>query len=145
RRRLRPVASPANRRPGPSRRSPESVYPARTGSFVPNLPRRLAAVPEVVERLVFAIGVHCKEEALVAVDHQLSLVADLLQGFALEDAGVAVEVVEDAVVEDEEAGAGPSLGLRLLREVDDAVGAVDLEDAEAGVGADAGDGRQAAM
>src|SRR5947209_19916073 len=39
----------------------------------PDLPRGLAAVPELVEHLVLAVRVHGEEEALVAVDHLLPL------------------------------------------------------------------------
>src|SRR5687767_324119 len=79
----------------------------------PHLPRRRAGVPDLVEGLPLAVGVHGVEEAAMAVGHQLALVGQPLQRLALQDRVVAVQVVEDLAVEDEEAGAGPGLGPRL--------------------------------
>ena len=74
------------------------------------------ARPEFIQVLVFAVGVHGEEEAVVAIGHELAFARQAFQRFALEDALRAAEVIEDAAVEDEEAGADQAVGLGLFHE-----------------------------
>ena len=53
----------------------------------------------------------------MAIGHELAFAREAFQGLALEDAVVAVEIVENAPVEDEEAGADPAVDLRLFGEL----------------------------
>src|SRR5215213_2314440 len=90
--------------------------------LLPRLPRRLAGGPEVFEQLAVAERVHALPEARVLVRHQLPVAGQLLHGLFFPLGGVAVDVVEDGRLEDEEGAVDPALaGLRLLAELGDAV------------------------
>src|SRR5215472_16690631 len=82
----------------------------------PDLPRCVGAGPELIEVLVLAEGIHGEEESFVAIRHELPLAREALERLAFEDALRAGEVVENAAVEDEEAGADQAVGLGLLGE-----------------------------
>ena len=71
-------------------------------------PRRLAALPEVVEDDRVLVGVHAVPKALVAVGAQLSVRGEALERLALQDA-LRVEVVERARLKAEEAAVDPVL------------------------------------
>ena len=59
------------------------------------------------------------QKPVVPVGHQLPVARQLLQRLPFEDGVVTGQVVEDAVLEDEEAAVDPTrLGLRLLEEVE---------------------------
>src|SRR5687767_5744534 len=100
---------------------------AATGAS-PQLPRRLAGRPQVVELDRVLVGVHALPEARVPVRAQLPVGGEALERLALERARLA-DVVEDARLEAEEAAVDPVVRARLLGEADDAV-AVEQRDAE---------------
>src|SRR5690242_1053727 len=81
---------------------------ARPASF-PELPRRVAARPELVQMLVLAERVHGVEEAVVLERAELAVERELLERLLLEHAVVAAEVIEPPPVEDEESGVRPLL------------------------------------
>lgn len=86
----------------------------------PDFPGCLALVPESVEKLELTIGIHRKEESVVAIDHELTFGGQSFQGLAFENALVGIEVVEDTGTKNKVAGAGPTVGLGLLGESGDA-------------------------
>ena len=56
-----------------------------------------AAVPQLVQELELAVGVHGEEEALVPIGHELAVPREPLQRLLLEHAAtIAIEVVEHA-------------------------------------------------
>src|SRR4051812_47967299 len=100
------ISAPASSRRRTSQPPTSPVAPVtRTGlsrqkDFIPallppHLPGSRATGPQLVEGLVFAIGIHREEEAPVPIGHHLPLGGQPLQRLALQDAGVAVEVAED--------------------------------------------------
>src|ERR1017187_5501613 len=102
------------------------------GRVFPRLPGSRMAVPKVVEILVFAVGVHAVEEAVMAVGHELAFVGQPFERFALHDAVVIAEVLEELSLESEVAGAHPSIGLGLFGKSPHAALLRQIEHAEAG-------------
>src|SRR6185437_15849817 len=98
---------------------------------LPNLPGRIAARPERLEAHLVTHGVHALPEAVVLVGHELAVARQAFQRLALEQRGIAVDVIEDARLENEEGAVDPCLTReRLLVEARHAV-AVELQAAEA--------------
>src|SRR5260370_34969610 len=85
-------------------------------SFRPHFPGSLLARPEFVQILIFAVSVHCEEESVMAIGHELTFARQALQRLTLEDALRPAEVIEHAPVEDKEAGTDQAIGLRFLHE-----------------------------
>src|SRR5687768_15417748 len=99
---------------------------ARLSAFIPHLPGRAAALPELFEQLPLAHGVHGLPESLVAKGHQLSIRGELLQRVSFPDRVIALDVVERCRLEHEESAIDPpAFRLRLLGEFDHAVAIVD--------------------
>src|SRR6478736_9338305 len=90
----------------------------RADRFVgPDLPRRLAAVPQIVEIDFVPKGVHAQPETVVAVRGQLAVRRQPVERCQLEDGVVVVDVVENRRTGDKESAVDPTAAaLRLLRE-----------------------------
>ena len=75
-------------------------------------------MPEAFQHLEVAEGVHALPEAIVAVNHELAIPGQVLQGLALQNAPIVDgEVVENLRLEDEEPPVDEALGgLGLLGE-----------------------------
>src|SRR5689334_5905086 len=101
-------------------------------SLGPNLPGRLTIFPEVVQNLEFTIGVHRKKGSVVVVRHQLTLRCQPFQRLMLQNALVAIQVIEHLALEHEESCTGPGIRFRFLDEVLHLVLGVNVEDSEAG-------------
>src|SRR6266446_1340942 len=114
-------------------------------SFRPHFPRRLLARPELVQVLVFAVSVHGEEEAVMAISHELTFARQALQRLTFEDALGPTEVIENAAVEDEEAGADQAISLGLLHEALNLPLGVGFEHTEARDGRDGRNRREAAV
>src|SRR6202042_2095807 len=96
-----------------SRLSRRSVV-ARLTDFqsrsAPDPPRGSAAVPQIVQELDLAHGIHALPEPGVVIDAELALRGQSSERRLLEHRGIAVEVVEDLAVKDEEASVDPAAG-----------------------------------
>src|SRR4051794_19763928 len=93
-----------------------SAPTGRSWSVLPDLPLRLAVVPEGVELLPVAERVHPHPEALVPVDAELAVAGQALQRGVLEHdlGGVRVEVPLQKLALEEEEATVDVAGLRLL-------------------------------
>src|SRR5262245_5441958 len=86
------------------------------------VPRRLAAVPQFLEKSSIAHGVHALPELVVLEGDQLPLLRGGLQWFALKPRLITRNEIQDSRLEHEEAAVDPArLGLRLLSELCDQV------------------------
>src|SRR6185312_15343359 len=111
----------------------------------PLLPRRLPALPQVIEMKIVAVSVHGVPETLVEIDRELAVAGQVAQRLLLqEEVRIVVQVVEDLALEDEEAAAHDALRRGLLVELH-GLGAVDSDLAVAGAGVHAGDGGDAPL
>src|SRR4051794_34794344 len=88
------------------RRSGSAPPPSR--SSLPGLPARLARRPLLLQHDLVAEAVHVLPVARVPVGGQLAVIRQALKGLALPDRLVALDVVEDAGLEDEEAPVDPA-------------------------------------
>ena len=79
--------------------SPKRIHSAHTFHGVFSLAQSSFRI------LIFAIGVHGIEEAVVAIGHELTFTRQPFQRFAFEDAIRTAEIIEYAPVEDKKAGA----------------------------------------
>ena len=103
----------------------------REPSSLPHLPGGLSRTPQGIELGLVPKSVHGLPEAAVLVGHQLAFTGEGFQRFALEHRGVPLDEVEDARLEDEEAGVDPSaVPLRLLLEPADPSVLREIEGAE---------------
>src|SRR6266478_515313 len=114
-------------------------------SFRPHFPWGLLARPELVQVLVFAVSVHGEEEAVMAISHELTFARQALQRLTFEDALGPTEVIENAAVEDEEAGADQAISLGLFHEALNLPLSIGFEHSEARDGRDLPNRRDGAV
>src|SRR3954465_10021160 len=125
------------------RRSGSAPPPSR--GLLPGLPARLARRPLLLQHDLVPEAVHVLPVAGMAVGGQLAVVGQALERLALPDRLVALDVVEDAGLEDEEAPVDPAaVAGGLLAERLDAV-ALERERAEAAGRLDRRQGREHAL
>src|SRR5918993_1942992 len=106
------------------------MFPVRRIFMVsPDVPGRLAGVPELLEKVLVAQGVPRPPEAVGMMNAHLPLGHKALERFALPDRSVALDIVGDLRAQDEIAAVDPAAVLRLLAEADHLrpVGADDAE------------------
>src|SRR5205823_687887 len=102
-----------------------------SGHSAPYLPRRLPAFPEIVQQLIFAIGIHCVKKARMVVRYELPFGGQAHERLMFQGDLVTTQVIKDLTLEDEESGTGPRVGLRFFDEVQDLVRIIDVENSEA--------------
>src|SRR6185312_8523472 len=113
------------------------------GRSFPDLPGGIAARPEGLEAHFVAHGVHALPETVVLVGHELPVARQTLERLALEQRGIARDVIEHLRLENEEGAVDPCFpGERLLVEARDPV-AVELQPAKTCGGTHGGDGSDA--
>ncbi len=133
---------PSNVLPSSGRRPASTHLATARGSSHPGLPRRIAGSPEILEHVLFLQRIHARPEAEMAECHQLAVAREPFDRLTLPDGVVAVDVVEHAWIEREEAAVNPAFAvLGLLLEGGDLV-AVESDTAEAGGRPHRGDRRQ---
>ena len=110
--------------------------------WLPDLPGRFAAVPEFFQHVFLFQRVHAGPETIVLIAHQFPILGDLFDRVALPDGVIAVDIVEDAAVEEKIPTVDPALaGLRFFVEGGNAV-TVKRDAAKTRWRADGRDGRQ---
>src|SRR3712207_9130358 len=90
---------------------------SKASDLFPDPPGRRSGLPKLLQQNLVPDGVHALPEAVVAVGHQLAVARQVLQRLLLELGAVALYVVEDLRLADEEGAVDPPFaGLRLFVE-----------------------------
>src|SRR5262249_44167596 len=87
--------------------------PSRSQALLPDSPRRLVLVPQLIEIQVLAIRVHGVEEAVMTVGLELPFGGQALERLPFEDAIVVRNEIEKPTIENEVACTDPAVQLSL--------------------------------
>src|SRR5579863_2873936 len=86
--------------------------PRQNSLFIPNLPWSTAHSPERIQVPGVAQSIHALPIAVMPEGHQLTFMGESGERFALEGGLIAVDIVEDARFQDEEAAADKTFAIR---------------------------------